>query len=338
MKPKSICLIGLMAFLGGLLSGSGVTRAEVKEVRIAIQYGIAYLPALIARESGLIEKHAKSAGLGDIQVKWSQFSGANVMNDALLAGSLDFAFGGAPALIVMWDRTRGNLNVRGVCSVASLPLVMTTRNPNVKSIRDFTDKDKIALPAVKVSIQAVVLQMAAARIFGDANYGRLDPLTISLSHPDGVAALLSDSSEITAHFTAPPFHYRALKKPGVRVLLTSNDILGGPASNNLVYTTTKFHAENPKVYQAFVAAMQEAVAIINKNRRAAAQMYLRLAKSKEPPEDVHKLMEDPITIFTTTPQNMMKFADFMYQRGTIRAKPASWKDLFFENIHGTPGS
>lgn len=69
-------------------------------------------------------------------------SGANVMNDASLADSLDFAFGGTPAFVVMWDRTRGNLNLKGVHNVASLRLVMTSQNPNIKLIRDFTDKDR----------------------------------------------------------------------------------------------------------------------------------------------------------------------------------------------------
>ena len=61
----------------------------------------------------------------------------------------------------------------------SMPLYLNTNNPNVKSIKDFTSKDKIALPAVKVSIQAVTLQMAAEKEFGEGNQNKLDALTVS---------------------------------------------------------------------------------------------------------------------------------------------------------------
>ena len=59
---------------------------------------------------------------------------------------------------------------------------------------DFTKKDKIAVPTVKVSTQAIVLQMAAAKEFGQAEYTRLDKLTVSLSHPDGMSMLLVEQN------------------------------------------------------------------------------------------------------------------------------------------------
>jgi NitT/TauT family transport system substrate-binding protein len=34
----------------------------------------------------------------------------------------------------------------------------------------------------------------------------------------------------------------------------------------------------------------------------------------------------------------MKYADFMQKIGSIKAKPASWKDMFFPNVHNLPGS
>ena len=93
---------------------------------------------------------------------------------------------------------------------------------------DITDKpEAIALPAVKVSIQAVTLQMAAEKAFGEGQQGKLDALTVSLSHPDAQVALLSGASEITAHFGSPPFQYQQLEKPGIRTVLNSYDVAGG---------------------------------------------------------------------------------------------------------------
>jgi NitT/TauT family transport system substrate-binding protein len=312
-------------------------RGEMSEINVAQQYGIGYLPLMIIEEQRLIEKHAKAAGI-DVKIGWAKFAGGNVMNDALLSGGLQFASGGVGPLITIWAKTRGNLEVKGVATLDSMPLYLTTRNPNVKTIGDFTEKDRIALPAVKVSVQAVTLQMAAEKAFGEGQQGKLDKLTVTMSHPDGQTALLSGQSEITAHFTAPPFQYQELKKPGIRMVLNSNDVLGGPTTFNVVWTTSKFRNENPKLYDAFVKALDEAMAIINKDKKAAAEAYLRISKDKDSVADILAMLNDPQIVFTTTPLNIMRYANFMAKTGMIKAKPDSWKDLFFPNAHGLGGS
>ena len=312
-------------------------HAELAEIKVAQQYGISYLPLMLMEEQKLIEKHAKAAGV-DVKVGWAKFAGGNVMNDALLSSSLQFASGGVGPLVTLWARTKGNLDVKAVSAINSMPLFLNTRNPNVKTIRDFTEKDKIALPAVKVSIQAVTLQMAAEKAFGEGQQGKLDALTVSLSHPDAQVALLSGASEITAHFGSPPFQYQQLEKPGIHTVLNSYDVLGGPATFNVVWTTSKFRSENPKLYDAFVKALDEATAIINKDKKAAAEAYLRISKDKDTVADILAMLNDPAIVYTTTPQNVMKYVDFMNKIGSIKVKPDSWKDLFFPNIHGAAGS
>jgi NitT/TauT family transport system substrate-binding protein len=219
-----------------------------------------------------------------------------------------------------------------------MPLYLNTRNPAVRTIKDFTDKDKIALPAVKVSIQAVTLQMAAEKAFGEGQQNKLDPLTVSMSHPDAQVALLSGGSEITAHFGSPPFQYQQLKDPAVHTVLNSYDVLGGPATFNVVFTTSKFRNENPKLYDAFVKALDEATAMINKDKHAAAESYLRMSKDKASLKKIEDMLNDPAIVITTTPQNVMKYVDFMFKIGSIKTKAASWKDLFFSNVYNLPGS
>jgi NitT/TauT family transport system substrate-binding protein len=312
-------------------------HAELAEIKVAQQFGISYLPLMLMEEQKLIEKHAKAAGV-DVKVGWARFAGGNVMNDALLSNSLQFASGGVGPLVTLWARTKGNLDVKAVSAINSMPLYLNTRNPNVKTIKDFTEKDKIALPAVKVSIQAVTLQMAAEKVFGEGQQNKLDALTVSLSHPDAQVALLSGASEITAHFTSPPFQYQQLEKPGIRTVLSSYDVLGGPATFNVVWTTSKFRSENPKLYDAFVKALDEATAIINKDKKAAAEAYLRISKDKDTVANILAMLNDPAIVYTTTPQNVMKYVDFMNKIGSIKVKPDSWKDLFFPNVHGAAGS
>jgi NitT/TauT family transport system substrate-binding protein len=314
-----------------------IARAEMSEIKVAQQYGISYLPLMIMEEQKLIEKHAKAAGV-DVKVGWAKFAGGNVMNDALLSNSLQFASGGVGPLVTLWSRTKGNLDVKAVAAINSMPLYLNTRNPQVKTLRDFGEKDKIALPAVKVSIQAITLQMAAEKTFGEGQQNKLDALTVSMSHPDAQTALLSGASEITAHFSSPPFQYQQLEKPGIHTVVNSYDVLGGPATFNLVWTTSKFRSENPKLYDAFVKALEEAIATINRDKRAAADTYLRLSKDKDSAADILKMLDDPNIVYTTTPQNIMKYVNFMLKTGSVKVKPDSWKDLFFPNAHALQGS
>ena len=311
--------------------------AEVGELKVAIQDGLAYLPFIVMQHNGLVEKHARAAGINDLKVQWSKLASSAVMNDGLLSGSLNIATGGVPGLTTLWAATRGNVNVRAVGAWVSVPNYLNVRNPAIKTAADLTDKDRIAVPAVRVSNQAIYLQMLAEQLYGAGNHNRFDSRTISLSHSDAAVAMLSSASEITGHFTIEPYASMERDK-GARTLTTSFDILGGPATTSLVWTTTRFYEENPKVYAAFVKAMDEAFEFIRKDSRAAADFYLKATNSKESPESVSRMLNDPLIKWGIMPSNVMKQVDFMYRTGAIKVKPDSWKDLFFPNVHNLPGS
>ena len=326
----------LLAAVALMVPLAGTARAEVKEVRLAKQYGLSYLSLIVMEENRLIEKHVKKAGLGDIKVIWATFGSGSVMNDALLSGSVDFASGGVAPLLTLWDKSNGD--VKGVAAIDSIPLYLNSNNPAVKSIKDLTDKDRIALPAVKVSIQAVTLQMAAAKLYGQNNYNKLDKLTVSMKHPDAMAALLSNKSEVTAHIASPPFMFQELADPRVHTILNSFELLGGPHTFDVVWAHKRFRDANPKTYAAVFAALEEAMAIINRDKRAAAELYVKASKSKEPVDVIYGYLTKKQLSYTTTPLNITKYSDFMSQTGSIKNKPKNWKDLFFPDIHGKKGS
>jgi NitT/TauT family transport system substrate-binding protein len=315
-----------------------IACAEVNELRVAKQYGIGYLPVMVMQDKQLIEKHAKALGLGDIKVSWNTLTDGTAMNDAILSGSLDFASGGIGAFVILWGRTAETIKVKSVGALDSMPAYLNTINPDIKSIRDFTSSDRIAIPGVKVSPQAITLQRAAAQIWGKENYAKLDPLTVNMAHPVGMQAMLSGAAEITSHFTSPPFQYEELKHPGVRTLLSTYDIWGGPQTFICAWTTTRFKEANPKTYSAFVAALKEAIDWINSDKAGAAALYVRLNRGKETQADIQKILDDPLVEYTMTPKNIVKFIEFKNEIGTMKVKPTSWKDLFFDNVHNLPGS
>lgn len=322
---------------GTLTAGSA--QAELSEVKIARQYGVSYLPLMIMQDQKLLEKHAAQLGIKDLKVSWVEFAGGNVMNDSLLSDSLQIASGGVAPLVLLWSRTKGTpVEVRALSAINSMPLLLNTTNAKVKTVKDFTGQDKIALPAAKVSIQAITLQMAAEKAFGSGNQGRLDKYTVSLSHPDAQQALMSGNSEVTAHFGSPPFQEQELQKPNVHTVLNSYDVLGGKSSFNLVWCTTRFYQENPKLTKAFMDALDESEAWINHDKHAAAVAYLRISKEKSTVDEVEKMITSPDVSFTTVPQNTIRYADFMARTGLIKAKPQSWKDMFFPTAQSLQGS
>jgi NitT/TauT family transport system substrate-binding protein len=329
-------LFVLLAAAIGIHAISG-RAAEVSEFKIAQQFGIGYLPLTIMKTNGLVEKHLKAAGLADTKVTWLVLASGQPMNDALLSGSLHVASGGVAPFLILWDRTRGTLNVKAVAALSSMPMYLVTNNPNVKSIKDFTDNDRISMAGAGQSIQTIVLQMAAAKEFGDANFNKFSTLYRNLSHPDGLAAFLS-GKEITAYFSSPPFQYQALEKPGVRRILNSYDISGGPATFLVAWATGKFRDENPKTYQAFFNAYKEATDFINANKRIAADIYVKETKDKSGVDAIEKMLNDPEIRITMTPEQTLPIEHFMNKTGTLKNKAASWKDLYFPELHNLPGS
>ena len=169
-KSKKRLLASLVALLS--IAPLSVAYAE-GQIRIAEQHGIVYLLLHVAQDQKLIEKHGREQGL-DIKPEWIKLSGGAAINDALLSNSIDIAGAGVAPLLTIWDKTKGRHNVRGVASLGNFPYKLISTNPNVKSIEDFTEKDRIALPNAGVSVQSRILQLAAARQWGDENYKKLD--------------------------------------------------------------------------------------------------------------------------------------------------------------------
>ncbi|OOG11135.1 ABC transporter substrate-binding protein [Pseudomonas sp. C9] len=334
-KRSTLTLLATsVAAVSALLSP--VVQAE-GTISIAQQFGIGYLILDVVRDQQLIEKQGKEQGL-DIKVDWSSISGATAMNEALLAGALDVVSAGVPPMLTIWDRTMGKQNVKAIASLGSMPNYLLTNNPQVKTLEDFTEKDRIAVPAAGVGFQSRTLQIETARQFGADNFKKFDDISISLAHPDATAALIAGGSEINAHFSSPPFQYQELQSPNVHKVLSSYDILGGQATFNVLYTTEKFHDENPKTYKAFYAALAEAEQIIKADKPAAAQTYIRVEQSKLSLPLVEKIVADPEIDFTVVPQRTYIYAEKLQALGVLKNKAGSWKDYFFEEAHGGAGS
>jgi NitT/TauT family transport system substrate-binding protein len=328
--------------IAGALALAAVTLANAAhaegKLRIAEQFGVVYLLLNVAQDQKLIEKQGKLAGV-DIDVDWVKLSGGSAVNDALLSGSIDVAGAGVGPLLTIWDRTAGKQNVRGVASLGNFPYYLVSTNPKVKTIADFTAADRIALPAVTVSVQARLLQMAAAKQWGVGEFKKLDHLTQTLPHPDAAAAIIAGQTEINAHFGNPPFQDQELAgNKNAHIVLNSFDVQGGPSSATVLYATEKYVKENPKTYRAFIAALDEAAQLITKNPELAADAYLRINKGSLDRALLLKVIKNPQVQFKVAPENTLGLAQFMFKAGAIKKQPASWRDYFFEHPALAKGS
>jgi NitT/TauT family transport system substrate-binding protein len=313
---------------------------EVSVIVIVSQHGLPYLPLMVMDSLQLVQKHANRLGIAALKPEYKSLGGTQSLIDALLSRQMDFGVTGVPSLATLWDKTAGTANeVRALSAVQSMPFMLVTNKPEIKAIKDFTGADKIAVPAIKVSSQAICLQMAAAKEWGDGQYARLDPLTVTRSHPDAAVAVISKTAEIDSHYSVAPYYYFELATAGVHNVLKSYDTLGGPGTNGVMLMSKRFRDANPKVTQAVYSALSEAEEFINRNPGDAAQIYIKTTNEKRSSqEEMTRFISDPDNIWTTTPQQTMTFAGFMHKVGTMKRLPASWKDLYMPECHELAGS
>lgn len=328
-------ILAHFTFCAGIVA-LGACSASAKDIRFAKQVQLNMLPFMIVEHQGLFEKHAGALGASDIKAAWLNFAGGGGGVDALLSGSVDFVSTGLSNLCIVWARTNGN--VRGVAGVAGVPLRLLTKNPKVKSIADFSATDRIAVPTIRVSNQAITLAMELERLYGEGAGNRLDAQTVQLSKPDSVQAILNPRHEVTSFYASPPFNIIALKGEGVRAIFDSSSLFKVPPTTNVLFTSKTFYDANPVAIKAIIAALDEANEIIEADKRKAAEFYLKVTGDRLSVDELLAVLDDRGTVFSTTPQGVEAFAAFMNRTKLIARKPDTWRDVFFPEISSRPGS
>jgi NitT/TauT family transport system substrate-binding protein len=327
-----------VAALGVVLSGASAQAQQKTEISLSRQPGIFYMPTHIIEKQKLIEKHAAALGVPNITTKWITFSGGGAQTDALLAGGVDILNTGTGNLLLLWDRTRGG--VKGIVATSAQPMTLISRDANIKTLKDIGPSDKIAVPTVKISTQAIVMQIAAAEMFGADQWSKLDANTVQLGHPDAYAALSNPQHEVRNHFSIPPFTFLELKNvPGAHVVLSSPDVMGGPLSQAQFFTTAKFAAANPKIIQAVRDATKEAQDLIRNDTRTAVEIYKEITGDKTATDDLLAWLKEPgMMEWNLEPQGTMKFASHLFKTGTLKAQPKAWTDYYLPVAHDLKGN
>ncbi len=313
-------------------------QAEVPEVRIARQFSMGYLQFNVMDHEHLIQKHAAALGIPDVKVSLARFNGPAAMNDALLSDSVDIVGGSPNGMYTLWAKARNTpQEVRAITALVTLPYSITSNDPAITSIADLGKCRKIPVPSVKVSSPAVTIEMAAAKLYGIKEYNRFDPATITMSPADATIALLTGSGDVNCVVALPPYLQQQLEHPNIHVVASSFD-LTGRTTYTVAYTTKRFHDRDPKLYQAVYEALTEATDLVRKDIRTAARYWIEDSDSKLTVDFVAAAGSGKDTEWTTVPLETLKQAEFMAEIGTIKVKPETWKDYFFPEAYGLPGS
>jgi len=331
---RSAAWLMLMMLIGLAQPG----RAETDTLRVLRPVDLATLPLLIAEHEKLIEKQAEARGLKAPAIRWSA-PGKTGPLDSLTAGQADLAATDILPFLLAADTNPGTpQQVRGIAALAQRPYVLVTRNAGIKTIRDFKDKDRIAVPSVKNSGPALMLQMAAAQEWGPENFAKLDPLMMARSDEAAAQAVESGEGEIASHFSRSPYSDDELADPKIHRVMDSFDI-AGPHSATLLAATARFHDDNPKLCAAVLAALGEADKLIKDNPGHAAEIYIGMEKDHDIAlEDLSDMIGDPDLAYTTAPAGIMRLAEFLKRTGRLKRAPQSWKDWFFPEAQDLAGN
>jgi sulfonate transport system substrate-binding protein len=321
-KAHGVALSGLIAALLILLPATA--HAQITELRIGVQYGLGNLPLYVARDAGLFDKHMQVQGLGSVAVRIVQFAGGPQIQDGLLSRALEVG--------------AGDQEVLGLTLLSSVPYVWTV-GPRPKTLRDLdAQKDKNGLPAIKVFVPAIFLQMASEQLNGIGKHTSFDPMTVSLAQPEDVISLMAGGDTVGSYLLAPPFGQQTCERPNPQRAWASNKLFGSPIIALATWTTARFRRETPKHVVAFAAAIREAVERIHTNKSQAAAIYVKAEPSKLPPEYFAKRLQELEVRFSLAPENSLKIAEYLARVGVLKHKPNDWKDYYFPELYGENGS
>jgi len=311
----------IMLLLSLVLSGctnKEVAKKEDYKISIAEQYGLAYAPIQIMKENKIMEKN-----LEGVEISWKQLGNTAAIREAMLADNLDAGFMAIPPFLIGWDK---GMEWRIASGLSSSPIGLVTHRDDIKSIKDFTENDRIALPQPG-SVQHILLSMACEREFSEAS--KLDNLLVTMKHPDGMSALLT-KKDITAHFTSPPYIFKELEQEGMHQVISGDEAMGKEFTFIVGVTTNKFHDENPVVYEAFIKSLHEAMEFIENNPQEAAEMLA--PKYNLSVEEVLKYITWEGMDYTKNIKGIYEFKDFMLRNDYISKSFKDINDILWEDV------
>ncbi|MBW9071276.1 ABC transporter substrate-binding protein [Agrobacterium pusense] len=303
------------------------SAAQEKPISIAIQYGYAYLPVVVADQKGFFSKQLAARGI-DTSVEIKKISGAPAINDALISGTVDIGAYGLPGMLIAAEKTKSSIKIRGLAALVAGDNGFYTNKSEIKDLKDLGANDRIAVTST-TGQQGLLVRMAAKKAFGDAKH--FDTMMVQLPHPDATSGLLAGGT-ISAYVAPHPYSDVLEANAKIHKLFNFSDYLGQQVTSGLLATTGKFIDERKEASLAIVAAIDEAGNFIRENPKEAADIFLGSEKSSLNADQIQKMLESVKDEWGVHPKGVMIFADFMTETRLLKSKLAQWQDVFFDPV------
>jgi len=286
---------------------------EQKELRLAEQYGLAYAPLQLLRRTGWLEEE-----LPGVDIQWLRLVNGAAIREAMVSRRLDVGFMGIPPFLIGVD---GGMEWRLFTGVSRAPVGLVTWRADLKGLSDFTPRDRIALPQPG-SIQHILLAMAAEKQLGDPR--RFDNQMVTLSHPDGMNALLS-RKEVAAHFTAPPYIMMELAEPGMHLVMEGTEAVGSDYTFIIGCVMEDFPAANPGLAAGLERALGRAFQFLDEKPDEAAKLLFSDYNLDE--EKLLEYLTWPGVSYGGAVEGLERFISFMGAQGYLK-NPGNPEDYF----------
>ena len=288
-----------------------------RKISIAEQFGLAYAPVQIMKERGFLEDRLPEG----VEVNWVQLINTAAIREAMISDNVDIGFMAIPPFLIGLDN---GMEWKIATGLSASPLGLITNNPEIKSINDISPTDRIALPQPG-SIQHILLSMAAEKEFGNAQ--KFDNQLVTLSHPDGMSALLS-KGDVSLHFTSPPYYNKELANPEMSLVLSGKEAFGSDFSFIVGACLEDFYNDDKDLYNAFILALNDSIEFINFNTDEAAEILATQynISVEETLEYVKSLN------YTTTVMGTSSFSDFMFENNYIEKTYTDYDEFMFNGV------
>lgn len=315
MKKRKMPGLLLASLLALALCGCG--QQEPPSIGIAEQYGIAYAPLTIMKEKGFLEQE-----LPDVAIRWQQFGGPTAIRESMLNGDVDFGFMGVAPVLIGIDN---GMEWKYAAGISSNEVAIVTSRPEIKTLADFTEEDRIAILSPGCT-QHILLCMLAEQQLGDPM--ALDGQLVSMSHPDALQALLS-GTEITAHVATPPYLQQEVEA-GMSVMATGEEIMGRPFTFISCVAMTQFYEEHRELYDGFIRALERSIEYLNQNMEECVRILAPVYGISE--EALLEQMTYNGTIYSSRLEGVPELSAAMQQMGLTRGNPAL-ETIVFDNVN-----
>jgi len=293
---------GILAAFALFLLLSGCSN-ERESLAIAEQYGLAYAPVTIMKNKGFLSDRIEG-----VEIEWKQMANTASIREAMVAGDLDIGFMAIPPFLIGADK---GMQWKIFSGLSEVPVALVSLDEGIRELSDFDESDRIALPQPG-SIQHMLLSMEAEKELGDAGY--FDERIVTMTHPDGMHALLS-KADISGHFTSPPYLFMELENEEAHVVLTGKEAMGQRFTFVVGVSMDEFSRKRPVWEAAFKEALAEAVFFMKENPKEVSAILSGAYGIDE--EKIREYITREDMVYTLEINGMEKFHDFMASRGYI---------------------